>query len=217
MWEKVTERIRRHYDLTMRWLMEDENLKLGVEVVGPLDNNVYILACQQTQAAVIVDAADAPEKIIAACHGLSPQAILTTHGHWDHIGAVDDVATQLGIVFRMHEADSELAHRAPDDPLEDGETIRVGKLEVNVVHTPGHTPGSVSFLAAGLLLTGDTLFPGGPGATSSPHSSFPIIMESLKDRLFILPDETPFFPGHGDSSTIGKERLALPDWQRRGW
>jgi glyoxylase-like metal-dependent hydrolase (beta-lactamase superfamily II) len=183
--------------------------------VGPYNNNVYIVADERE--AVIIDAADEPDRILAACAGLSVKAILTTHGHFDHHGAVTAVQAALGVPFLMHPADRAVARRSPDEPLADGQEISVGEANIHVVHTPGHTPGSVCFVVEPFLLSGDTLFPGGPGATQWEYSSFSQIMDSLKRRLFTLPDPTVVYPGHGDETTIGAERPSVPLWQARGW
>lgn len=201
----------------VNWLIDNEHVRLGVLVVGSLENNVYLLACPETDAVAIVDAADEASRISAAIGTLTPTTILTTHGHWDHVGAVDEIRTAFEIPFRMHSADTDIAERTPDIPLTDHEVIRVGHVEVTALHTPGHTPGSVCFSVAGALLTGDTLFPGGPGATRFPYSSFPEIMDSLTERLFPYPDDMPFYPGHGSSSTIGTERPDVTEWRTRGW
>lgn len=184
--------------------------------VGSLDNNVYVVTCTSTNQAVIVDAAADADAILAAVVDLDPVAVLTTHGHHDHIGAAGTVTRTLGIPFRLHEDDRTIANRVIDDPIEPG-SIMVGELEITIRHTPGHTPGSVCFVIGSVVLTGDTLFPGGPGATRFPYSDFDEIMRSLRDRLFDLPDETGVWPGHGTPTTIGEQRPFLAEWQERRW
>ena len=199
------------------WHYEDERLRIRKLVVGPLENNVFVLASVATGEAVIIDAAAEPDVITKAVADVEPVAILTTHGHHDHVGAAVELKRRLAIPFRIHAADAERAGIEPDLGLEDGEEIAVGDLRVGVVHTPGHTPGSTCFTLVGHLFSGDTLFPGGPGATRFPESSFELIIESITDRLFTLPDETLVYPGHGLDTTIGTERPQLPEWIARGW
>ncbi|MDP3983784.1 MAG: MBL fold metallo-hydrolase [Acidimicrobiia bacterium] len=186
-------------------------------VVGPYDNQVYIVACEATSEAVIIDAADEPDRILEACTGLKVQSILTTHGHFDHIQAVTGVQERLDVPFRMHVADIPIAGREVDQPLQDGEEIKVGDLNLHVLHTPGHTPGSVCFVLDPSIFSGDTLFPGGPGATRWAYSSFGQIMDSIEQRLMTYPDSTLVYPGHGNETTIGSERPQLAAWRRRGW
>jgi len=126
------------------------------------------------------------------------------------------VCDALGVPFRIHPADAATAGIDSDDPLSDGEEITVGTVTLATVLTPGHTPGSVCFTTGTCLFSGDTLFPGGPGATGGPVE-FVAIMASLRDRIFCLPDPTLVLPGHGLDTTIGTERPALPDWERRGY
>jgi glyoxylase-like metal-dependent hydrolase (beta-lactamase superfamily II) len=106
---------------------------------------------------------------------------------------------------------------APDHSIQDGEVFRFGDFELKAIHTPGHTPGSVCFLVGEHLFSGDTLFPGGPGNTSNSYASFPQIIESIRTKLFTLPDEIQVLPGHGAPTTIGKERPHLEEWIARGW
>ena len=188
-----------------------------VPSAGPFDNNVYVVGSPGTGKAVIVDAAADPERIIAACQGLTPQMVLTTHGHSDHLGALDAVQQTFDIPFLLHPADVPIAGRSPDEPLADGQEIVVGDIALHVVATPGHTPGSVCFVVEPFLFSGDTLFPGGPGATRWEYSSFGQIMDSLEQRLFRLPDPTLVYPGHGEPTTIGEERPHLAEWRERGW
>jgi glyoxylase-like metal-dependent hydrolase (beta-lactamase superfamily II) len=190
---------------------------LSVLAVGPYDNRVYVLSCRETKKAVVIDAADEPDRIIAACAGLDVQAILTTHGHSDHIQAVDGLQAEFAVPFLLHPADREIAGRSFDGPLSDGQEFPVGTINVHVIHTPGHTPGSVSFVVEPTIFSGDTLFPGGPGATRWPYSSFGQIMDSIEKRLMTYPDPTVVYPGHGVETTIGEERPHLEEWRARGW
>ena len=183
--------------------------------VGPYDNRCYIVS-SQTEA-VIIDAADEADRIIDACEGLVVFAVLTTHGHSDHIAALDLVQKEFEVPHHLHQADVEIAGRKPDEPLSDGQEIRVGEINLWVVHTPGHTPGSVCFVVEPSLFSGDTLFPGGPGATRWAYSSFGQIMDSIEQRLMALPDTTVVYPGHGLGTTIGAERPQLSAWRSRGW
>ena len=184
---------------------------------GPYDNRVYILSCPDTKKAVIIDAADEADRIIAACQGLEVQAILTTHGHSDHIQAVDAVKSALQVPFLLHPADHEIAGRGFDEPLKDRQEFDLGTINIHVIHTPGHTPGSVSFVVESIIFSGDTLFPGGPGATRWAYSSFSQIMDSIEQRLMSYPDPTIVYPGHGAETTIGQERPHLEEWRIRGW
>ena len=173
----------------------------------------------------MIDAAAEAPRILETCEGLAVQSVLTTHGHHDHLGALDDVTQALQIPWLLHPADIDIAGRTPDEPLRDGESIELGDVALHVVHTPGHTPGSVSFVFEPaeegdvyVLFSGDTLFPGGPGATRWDYSDFGQIMDSLEKKLFPrLPDDTVVHPGHGPSTTIGTERPHLGEWRARGW
>ena len=198
-------------------MSRDAAPNLSVLAVGPYDNRVYVLSCPETKKAVVIDAADEADRIIAACQGLEVQAIITTHGHSDHIQAVDAVKAAFDVPFLLHAADREIAARSFDEPLEDRQEYQVGTINIHVLHTPGHTPGSVSFVVEPMIFSGDTLFPGGPGATRWPYSSFGQIMDSVEQRLMVYPDPTVVYPGHGVETTIGNERPHLEEWRRRGW
>jgi glyoxylase-like metal-dependent hydrolase (beta-lactamase superfamily II) len=185
-------------------------------VTPPLDNNVYLIRCTATDASLIVDAASDTDAIIALAEGTEAIGVATTHGHWDHRGAIPEVTDALDVPFLLHSADEELAGKKPDTPLVEG-SLSIGDVEAQIRHTPGHTPGSVCILLPGAVITGDTLFPGGPGATRFEHSSFDTIIESISSKLFTLPDDTVVLPGHGNSTTIGTERPQLSAWIARGW
>jgi glyoxylase-like metal-dependent hydrolase (beta-lactamase superfamily II) len=202
--------------LTSMWFLEAGHVRVGRLVVGPLDNNVYIVAAPNG-VAVIIDAADEAERILHAVAGLTVTAVLTTHGHADHTQAAEAVTKRLGVPFRLHPADQPLAGIANIVPIRDHEVIDVGDVQLEAIHTPGHTPGSTCFKLGSHLFSGDTLFPGGPGATRFPYSDFDQIMESLETRLFTLPDATGVYPGHGAFTTIGEERASIPGWRARRW
>jgi glyoxylase-like metal-dependent hydrolase (beta-lactamase superfamily II) len=202
---------------TLHWSNEDA--EVHKVVVGPYENNVFIVRCKLSGEAVLIDAANEHEMLLELCQRLGVTRVLETHGHWDHIQAVP----------AMREAGYEVAVTKLDAPkleevgydvfLDDTEVIEVGRLRLHAIHNPGHTPGSISFGLADtpLLFTGDTLFPGGPGNTSFEDGSFDTIIDSITNRLFTFPDNTIILPGHGVDSTIGAERPQLDEWIERGW
>jgi glyoxylase-like metal-dependent hydrolase (beta-lactamase superfamily II) len=198
------------------WHYEDGAVRIRKICVGAYENNVYVVADPRSDAGVIVDAAAEPDRIVAAAADITPLALLTTHGHFDHVGAAAEVSRRLGIPFLLHEADAEIAGMAPDRPLDEGE-IAVGELTLRIIHTPGHTPGSMCIVANGVVLTGDTLFPGGPGATRGVSAEFAQIIDSIERALFTLDPATLVMPGHGLDTTIGTEAPSLEEWVRRGW
>jgi len=198
------------------WHFENDRVRIRKAEVGDFGNNTYAVVCRATNKSVIVDAAAEPAKVIANAASTSPIAIVTTHGHADHVGAAREVADEFGIPILLHVADHELAPIEPDDDLAPG-PFSLGETHVELVHTPGHTPGSMGIITPGAAITGDTLFPGGPGATRFPYSDFDQIMESLERAYFSLDDDTLIMPGHGLDTTIGTERPSLPEWRRRRW
>lgn len=185
--------------------------------VGPMDNNAYVLRDAGSMQALLVDAANEADRLLSELAGLTVVGIVTTHGHRDHWQALDTVADTVGAPVYLHPDDQAMVGRAADRDLEDGLRIAFGAAEVTAIHTPGHTAGSTCLLlGAHHLFTGDTLFPGGPGRTTSPEQ-FTDIMRSLRERLFVLDDRTWVYPGHGDDTTLGAERGSLDEWQARGW
>lgn len=189
--------------------------------VEAMDNNVYVIACARTSRAIVVDAAARPERIVAETQDLDVRAVVQTHGHWDHTRAWAQLSHEHRWPVWGHPGDGELYPQAPDRLLQDGQGLELGDLLVEVLHTPGHTPGALQFIVhapeRSHLFSGDSLFPGGPGRTTSPED-FEALMTSLDGRIFGgLPDSTWVYPGHGNDTTLGVERPHVPEWWARGW
>jgi glyoxylase-like metal-dependent hydrolase (beta-lactamase superfamily II) len=196
---------------------ETSDVRIDKLVVGPFENNVFVLRSKGTGEAVIVDAANEHELLLAVSRETGVRRVLTTHGHFDHIQAVTqmrDAGIDVGVA-------AEDARMLPsyDFTIPDEDTIAVGDLRLHTIHTPGHTPGSTCFLLEGhpVLFSGDTLFPGGPGNTKFEGADFDTIIRSIDRRLFTLPPDTLVLPGHGLDTTVGTERPHLQEWIARGW
>ena len=184
--------------------------------VGNKENNTYLLECPATHEALLIDACYEADKIMAGAEGAKVVGIVQTHGHYDHVDALVELKEKLGVPVHAHPAED---YPVPIDvELADGDTISFGKdHEVMVLHTPGHTPGGVCLLIGEHLVSGDTLFPGGPGNTWGDSKLFDQIIASVETKLFTLPDATRVYPGHGDDTTIGTERPHLDEWKDRRW
>lgn len=186
-----------------------------------LENNVWLIG--DAERVLVIDAAHDAQAIAHAVGDRETLGILLTHGHEDHVNAALDAAKLLDTHLYLHPEDLFLWHEThgdavPDFELADGATFQVGDVELTTRHTPGHTPGSVCFVAPALntVFSGDTLFQGGPGATRWEYSSFPQIISSIRESLFTLPDEMIVQPGHGDQTAISAEQPALEAWLARG-
>ncbi len=197
-------------------IIATDRMIVGHLVAGAYENNVYLISCAATGKAVVIDAAADASRIIAGSAGLDVQSILTTHGHFDHIGAVDEVKTASTSRFGCTRSTAASPGGPPMTPS------RTSPLWLATSRFPPRTPRDIhqarcASWSKGFLFTGDTLFPGGPGATRFEYSDFDLIIDSIETRLMTLPDATQFFPGHGDTSTIGTERPSLPEWIERRW
>jgi glyoxylase-like metal-dependent hydrolase (beta-lactamase superfamily II) len=196
----------------------DTDLEIHKVVVGPMDNNVFVLRCRHTGEAVLIEAANEHERLLELASALGVRRVLETHGHWDHIQAVPELR-DAGYSVGVTRQDASMLE-SYDEIIEDDSVVSVGRLRLRTIHTPGHTPGSMCFLVEGkpLLFSGDTLFPGGPGNTSFEGGDFSTIIGSIEQRLFVrLGAETLVMPGHGDDTTIGDESPHLDEWIDRGW
>lgn len=187
--------------------------------VQPFHNNVYVVRDPASRQCLVIDASEAAP-ILEATAGWSVQTILITHGHRDHVAGLVDLAAAVPAPVAVGEADTGLLPMQPHLVLQHGQTLAFGPHAVQAHATPGHTPGSTCFVLDGWLFSGDTLFPGGPGNTRGERNKpgdFATIMGSLRTHLFTLADETRVLPGHGEPTTIGRERPRLDEWEARGW
>lgn len=187
----------------------------------PVDNNVWVLG--DATEVLIIDAAHDAEAIAEEVGDRRVVAVVCTHAHDDHVNQAPALADRFGAPILLHPADTPLwqmswPRRPPDRELADGDVLRAGGLELRVLHTPGHSPGSVCLHEPDLevLFSGDTLFHGGPGATGRSYSNFNTIINSIRDRLLTLPAHTQVHTGHGDPTTIADEAPHLDEWITRG-
>ena len=187
-------------------LLENQALQIVRLGVGPFGNNVYIIKDLKGGKAILVDASAEAENILAVIGGDKLEAILQTHTHFDHIQALDTVRKASGAPVAIHPDEPEAASLKPETSLSDGQVVRLGDHEIEVLHTPGHTPGSVCFyLKPDICFCGDAVFPGGPGKTGSPEA-FKLAVKSLEEKVYTLPDHVRLYPGHGEGTTVGDSR-----------
>lgn len=199
----------------MAYHYEGDDLIVRKIRVGDMENNVYVLECPETHEALLVDACFEPDTIVAGCGGANIVGIVQTHGHFDHIQALPALKERLGVPVMAQPGEE---YPVPiDRELADGDTIGFGNRRVTVLSTPGHTPAGICLWTEGHLVSGDTLFPGGPGNTWGDADAFAQIIESIERKLFVLADETAVYPGHGKDTTIGLEKPHLEEWKNRGW
>ncbi|WP_307835819.1 MBL fold metallo-hydrolase [Phycicoccus sonneratiae] len=200
-------------------------LVLRKMAVSDMHNNVYLLTCAATGEQLMVDAADDAERCLALVREGTGRLdhLVTTHRHWDHVRALEEVARSTGARTYAGADDADALPLTPDVRLRHGDPVRVGELVLDVVHLRGHTPGSVALAwaapdGATHLLTGDSLFPGGVGNTKRPEQSFEDLYRDVTERVFdVYDDRTWFYPGHGNDGRLADERPHLDEWRDRGW
>ncbi|HHT63589.1 MAG: MBL fold metallo-hydrolase [Bacillota bacterium] len=199
----------------------------GIQV-GMLGTNCYLVACPETKEAIVIDPGDEGKRIfnLVTKNGFKVTGIVNTHGHWDHVGGNKELKKLTGAPILIHEQDADFLtdgrlhlgsmmgknENSPqgDRILKEGDIVQVGKYEFKVVHTPGHTPGGISLVGKDVVFVGDTLFAGSIGRTDLPGGNYDTLMTSIKNKLLPLSDDIIVYPGHGPSTTIGKERKSNP-------
>jgi glyoxylase-like metal-dependent hydrolase (beta-lactamase superfamily II) len=197
-------------------------LTISKVAVGPMDNNCYLLRCTATGEQLLVDAANEPDTLLRLVGDGGLSTVVTTHCHHDHVQALNSVVAATGAATAAHPDDAPAIPVATTQPVRDGDEARVGRAHLKIIHLVGHSPGSIALrYDAGPgsvhLFTGDSLFPGGPGRTTSPVE-FTSLMDDLERKVFgPLPDDTWIYPGHGADTTLGAERPHLAEWRARGW
>ena len=183
-------------------LFYDKEVKVFKTSCGPYDNNAYLIVCPQTGDSIIIDAPTGPGELLEEAKGTQVKAILITHNHQDHLAGLKEIIDATGAPVQAHSEDAAALPTPPSALVKDGDTITAGTITLKVIHTPGHTPGSVCYLVGNHLFSGDTLFPGGPGRSGSPEALQQTI-KSITEKLYALPDDTFLLPGHGKDSTLG--------------
>ncbi|NEC94008.1 MBL fold metallo-hydrolase [Streptomyces albidoflavus] len=198
-------------------------LMISKVAVGPMDNNAYLLRCRATGEQLLIDAAAEPGTLLQLIGRDSVASVVTTHRHGDHWQALAEVVAATGARTQAGRYDAEGIPVPTDVLLDDGDTVRVGRVELTVLHLVGHTPGSIALVYDGPhghphVFTGDCLFPGGVGNTHQDPDAFAQLLGDVETKIFAaLPDETWVYPGHGDDTTLGAERPHLAAWRERGW
>ncbi|MFC1941002.1 MBL fold metallo-hydrolase [Chloroflexota bacterium] len=184
---------------------KDDDIQIERLELGPYGTNAYIVVCQKTRDSVLIDTPAEASTTMDRLKGTNPKCILLTHNHMDHLGALAELHSKLRVPVATHASDTGNLPSPPDTLLDDGDTISLGNLKLEILHTPGHTAGSLCFKVGRYLISGDTIFTAGPGKTRSPEN-FKQIVKSITEKIFVLSDDTQIYPGHGDSTVLKKEK-----------
>jgi glyoxylase-like metal-dependent hydrolase (beta-lactamase superfamily II) len=196
-------------------IWEENGLEVWRLEVGSFGNNVYLVRDLQEKSCVLIDASAEEGALLGAVGKNRLTAVLLTHTHMDHIQALESVRNKSGAPVGIHPQEPSFAELHPEISLFNGQRIPLGSRELEVLHTPGHTPGSVSFLLRpNFCFCGDTVFPGGPGKTWSPED-FQILLQSLEQKIYPLPGSTILLPGHGDGISVENSRKEYEGFRRR--
>jgi glyoxylase-like metal-dependent hydrolase (beta-lactamase superfamily II) len=185
----------------MTVIVNNDHIQIHRIETPPYGTNVYILTCPRTGNSVVIDAPGSVERIQPALGDTTVQQILLTHNHLDHVSGLAQLKSALRVPVAAHLAAAAALPVTVERLLNDGDEISVGNVVLRVLHTPGHTAGSICFFSGHHLIAGDTLFPGGPGKTRSPED-FRLIIKSITEKIFPLPEETQVYPGHGEATTV---------------
>lgn len=188
----------------MSWHYDGE-IRIKKLQIQPYGTNCYIVVCSHTGEGVIVDTPGEASRILAEAEDIRVRYVIITHTHLDHLGAFREVRDKLKAPVAAHPSEAGVLPSPPDLTLGDDDAVKFGTMSLRVLHTPGHSPGSLCLLWGKHLFSGDTLFPGGPGKTGTP-AAFDQIVGSITEKLFVLPDETVIYPGHGEDTVLGKEK-----------
>lgn len=194
----------------------DDNLEILRLESEPYGTNAYMLICKEKKESILIDAPGSVKTIKEKLKGTRVKYILMTHGHMDHILALEELRKDFKSNLAAHNKEARTLPVKPNTLLDGGEHIKCGKIDLEVLYTPGHTQGSLSFRTGRYLFSGDTLFPGGPGKTSSPHD-FSMIMESIETKIMPLPDDTVILPGHGEAGDLKVEREKFNTFKEKNW
>jgi len=193
----------------MSIVADNQNVKvIMLDVGGGIVSNCYLIVCKKTGASVLIDAPGDASKILKQIEETNLRYILITHTHFDHLGALSQLINHVNVPVAVHPLEKDSLPVEAGMLLNNNDCVKFGEIELKVVHTPGHTPGSICFLTDNILISGDTLFPGGPGRTSSPDA-LKQILKSIEEKILVLPDDTRIIPGHGDTTILGKEKQEI--------